>query len=57
MGPDHGLCGIDFHFLCVLFKSQLDRPCFKQIVVMGAGAVGIDIKNVLRLNSRVLYSI
>ena len=30
-------------------QSQSDGLCLKQVIVMGAGAVGIDIVNILRL--------
>ena len=39
----HGLGGVDLYFLCMVAESQLDGLGLEQVVVMGAGSVGVDI--------------
>ena len=43
----HGFGGINFQPVGLPAEQQLNRPRFKKIIVVGTGAVGIDIGNVL----------
>lgn len=53
----HGLGGADPCFVCLGSQSQLDGLRLKQVIVVGACAVGIDIIDLLRLYSGVLHSV
>ena len=53
----HGLGGADPCFICLISQGQLDGLRLKQVIVVDACAVGIDIIDLLRLYSGVLHSV
>ncbi len=53
--PYHGFGGVDADAGSLLPEGQLNRPRFKQIVQVGACAVGIDIGNIRKRRACVLH--
>ena len=53
----HGFCGVYLYFSGMVSQCQLDSLCLKQVIVMSAGSMGIDIVNIFRLNACVLNGI
>ncbi len=54
---NHRLGGINLYLARMISQSKLNGLCFKQIVVVGAGSVGIDIINIRRHKAGVLYGV
>ena len=54
---DHRLGGINTQVVCMRAKCLLDRSCFKQIVMMRRCSMCVDIRNIFRLQSRILHRI
>ncbi len=53
----HGLGAAHSKLVCVRTKHRLDRSHFRYIPDLGGGAVGIDVVNLLRLQTRVTDSV
>ena len=54
--PDHGFGGVDHHVLGCFSKGALDRSGLEQVIVMGAGSVGVDVIYLRRLDLAFFYS-
>ena len=48
---DHGFCGVYDQIFCSITKCLMNSPGFKQIIVMGACSVCIDVFHLGRLHT------
>ena len=49
----HGFGGIDLQVICMFSKCQLDRSGLEQVIMMGAGSMGINIGKLFRCHPAV----